>query len=112
MFSKKQRLCKQKEIEAVFKGKISAYNQLFGLKVIHNSLAYSRYTVIISTKVSKLAVERNRIKRIVKNTLKKYDSEIKKPIDCVIITLKSAKDSKSIEIDKAIVNLLQRTRLI
>ena len=112
MFSKKQRLCKQKEIEEVFKGRISAYNQLFGLKAINSPLKYNRSTVIISTKVSKLAVERNRIKRIVKNTLKKYDAQLNKPVDYVIITLKPAKDKDSLEIEKAIVNLLQRTKLI
>ena len=112
MFSKKQRLCKQKEIEAVFKGRRSAYNQLFGLKAIDSPLKYNRYTVVISTKVSKLAVERNRIKRIVKNTLKKNDLQIKKSIDCVIITLKPTKNKDSLEIEKAIISLLQRTKLI
>jgi ribonuclease P protein component len=112
MFSKKQRLCKQKEIEAVFKGRISTYNQLFGLKVINSPLQYNRYTVVISTKVSKLAVERNRIKRIVKKTLKKHDALVKNKIDCVVITLKPAKNKDSIEIEKAIINLLKRTKLI
>ncbi len=112
MFSKKQRLCKQKEIEAVFNGRISAYGQIFGLKAIDSPLKQSRYTVIIGTKVSKLAVERNRIKRIVKNILKKHDPEMKKIVDCVIITLKPAKNQTSVEIEKAIENLLKRTRLI
>jgi len=112
MFSKKQRLCKQKDIEAVFKGNISAYGKTFGLKAINSPLEQSRYTVIISTKVSKLAVERNRIKRIVKNTLKKHDPQVKKTVDCVIITLKPAKGQTTIEIEKAIENLLKRTRLV
>ncbi len=112
MFSKKQRLCKQKEIEAVFKGDISAYGQLFGLKAINSPLKYNRYTVIISTKVSKLAVERNRIKRNVKNVLKKHDPQVKKPVDCIIITLKSANNANSDKIETAIVGLLKRTRLI
>ena len=111
MFPKKQRLSKKKEIQAVFEGKISAYNNLFGLKAVESPLEYNRYTVIISTKVSKLAVERNRIKRLVKKTLREYDSQIKKPVDCVIITLKTVNNTKAIEIEKAILNLLKRTRL-
>ncbi len=112
MFRKKQRLCKKKEIEAVFKGGISAYNQLFGLKAINNSLEYSRYVVIISKKVNKSAVERNRIKRVVKNVLKKYDTQIKKPIDCVIISLKPVNKASFEKIEKAIVFLLRETKLI
>ena len=112
MFPKKQRISKTKDIEAVFKGKISAYNKLFGLKAIKNTLYYNRYTVIISTKVSKLAVERNRIKRNIKNTLKKHDSQIKPGIDCIVIVLKEANKAKVSEIDGGIENLLKRTYLM
>lgn len=112
MFPKKQRISKQKEIEAVFKGKISVYNKLFGLKSIQNSLDYSRYTVIISTKVSKLAVERNRIKRAVKKILREQNKNIPKSVDCVIISLKEANKKETIEIEEAIKNLLKRAKLI
>jgi len=112
MFSKKQRLSKKKEVDAVFNGDISAYTRLFGLKAKKNTLQYSRFTVIISTKVSKLAVERNRIKRVIKNTLKKHNFTIKMNVDCVIIVLKEAKNTKTSEITNEIKLLLRKTKLI
>lgn len=112
MFSKAQRLAKKKEIEAVFASKKSTYSKILGLKYTENNLDYSRYTVIISKKVEKTAVGRNKIKRIIKNNLKEIDSKLKKNLDCVIICQKEIVKKDSQEIKKELLEVYKRLKLI
>ena len=65
------RLKKQKDFENVFKtGKGFKQSSLY-LKVQKNDLKSTRFGFIVSKKFSKKAVERNKIKRILREIIKK-----------------------------------------
>ena len=64
MLPRYNRLAKKKEIDLVFKKGRSSYNKSLGVKcLINNNLTYNRFAVVVSNKVSKKAVIRNKIKR-------------------------------------------------
>jgi len=63
MLAKKYKIQKKKEVEAVFKGGRSSFDDVAGVKILPTVQAHSRFVVVVSVKVSKKAVERNKLKR-------------------------------------------------
>lgn len=90
MLNKRNRLTKQKEIEAVFKKGKSSYDKYLGVKAIKSELKVNRTAVIIGIKVSKKAVIRNGIKRRVAHILREEISKFKFTYDMVVIVLPPA----------------------
>lgn len=68
MFSKKFRLAKTTDVQNVFSRGRSLFGPLATIKFV--SGVKHRLTVVVSTKVDKRAVKRNRIKRIVREFLR------------------------------------------
>ncbi len=87
MLNKINRLTKDKDFDNVFKNGKSSYDKLIGVKAIQNQLENSRFGILISTKVSKKAVERNKIKRQIREIIRLQPDKIKFGYDIVIITL-------------------------
>lgn len=88
MLKKRYRLTKDKDFERVFKQGSSAYVSSLGLKMAANSLGGPRFAILVSKKVSKKAVARNKIKRQIRNILREeYVPEINKNCDIVVICL-------------------------
>ncbi|HAM88065.1 MAG: Ribonuclease P protein component [Candidatus Falkowbacteria bacterium GW2011_GWC2_38_22] len=102
MLPKKNRLTKKNDFDRVFKKGISVFDYILGIKILKNNLPDSRFGIIVSNKISKKANERNKIKRQIRECLKKINPKIILPIDCVIITLAPIKNSKFIEMEKTI----------
>ena len=69
MFSKHLRLAKNKDVKAVFARGRTFFSPLMNVKFV--AASQSRFTVVVSTKVSKKAVARNRLKRIIREFLRK-----------------------------------------
>ena len=70
MLKRENRLKKTKEIDLVFKKGRSEFCGFLGFKYKKNQEKQNRFAFIIGKKVSKLAVKRNRIKRIIVIALK------------------------------------------
>ena len=87
MLAKNNRIKKNKEFDLVFKEGKTVYGGLLGVKVRKNELNYNRFGILLSTKVSKLAVVRNLYKRRIKDILKRENLKVKSGYDCVIIVL-------------------------
>ena len=82
--NKKNRLKKKKDFESVFKkGKAVKGNFLFA-KYLKNDLDCSRFAFIVSSKVSKKAVVRNRIRRVLSDISRTRLKEIG-PVDAILI---------------------------
>jgi len=91
MLSSKNRLRKKSDIDNVFKhGKTVAGRFVF-LKALKNGLENNRFAFVVSLKVSKRAVDRNKIKRrlreIIKQSLDKSSGQagLKQGFDFVIV---------------------------
>lgn len=108
MLPKKNRLTKKNEFDNVFKKGISVFNTILGIKITKNNLTESRFGIIVSNKISKKANERNKIKRRIKDCLKKENTKILTPIDCVVISLAPIINSKYSEIEKTVKMVFNR----
>jgi len=105
MLPKKNRLTRDKEFDRVFKNGKSSYNNIVGFKVINNNLNINRFGIIVGKKVSKKAVERNKIKRQIRAIIRSKKLEkIKQGYDCLIIALPKIKLTNYQTIEKSITN--------
>ena len=111
MLSKKYRIRKLKEFEAIFKKSYSCYNSLLGIKSAKNLFGFSRLGIIISTKVSKKAVTRNLIKRRLRFLANKLLPELKTGFDIIIIVLPPSVEADYPQIEAALVLSLKKLRL-
>ena len=63
MLPKINRIKKKKDFEIIFKKGASFRNNLFTLRFLKNSLGINRFGFVVSQKVSKKAVVRNKVRR-------------------------------------------------
>ena len=75
MFKKTNRITKRKDFETIFrKGKVFFSKNLTIKYKAGGNLA--RFAIVVSTKVSKLAVKRNRLRRILREVIKTSLNEL------------------------------------
>jgi ribonuclease P protein component len=75
-FPKKVRLLNKADYNTVFTKPVKVSNSLFLIIIHKTSNPYSRLGLVISKKVDKRAVQRNRIKRIVRESFRNRKFEI------------------------------------
>lgn len=92
MLPQKFRLNKTKDIENVSKKGKSIGSKFFVLKYLPNSLENSRIGFVISTKISKKAIVRNKIKRQMREIIRTHINEIPHGYDILFFTKGSIKD--------------------
>jgi ribonuclease P protein component len=85
MLAKQQRLTKNKDLEKVFQQGRTYYSKLLGAGVLTNQLQSNRFALIVSAKVSRKAVERNKLKRQIRQAIRELNSQLAKGVDLVII---------------------------
>jgi ribonuclease P protein component len=73
--SKQKRLLTKADYNSVFSKSVKVSNALFLILIHKNSYTYSRLGLVISKKVDKRAVQRNRIKRISRESFRNYNFE-------------------------------------
>lgn len=107
MLPQKNRLQKKKDFDNVFKSGKGFREGFLYFKIKKNSLNSSRFGFIVSKKFSKKAVERNKIKRRLREIIKKELPKIKKPIDVVII-INPGLENNFEKLEQAINKLLEK----
>jgi ribonuclease P protein component len=112
MLFKPNRLKNKKDFERVL-NQPKGYKQKFlFLKFDRNDLEVTRFGFIVSSKTCPKAVDRNKVKRRLREIIRKRLSEIKKGIDVVIIACPPIKDKTFQEIEQNLIQLLQKAKLI
>ncbi len=112
MLPKLNRLKKKKDFEKVFKLGKGAKLSFIALKFNKNGLKNSRFGFIVSLKVSKKAVVRNRIKRRLRESVKKKINNVKKGLDIVLISFPSLKNKDFQETDKIVEKLFKKSGIL
>ena len=112
MLKKQQRISLKKDFDAVFKKGRSRYGRLMGIRVKSASGESNRYGIIVSAKVSKKAVKRNRIKRQLKNVCRLNDHALAPSHDLVIVALPAIIHSSYRQIQQEYLYLLKQLRLL
>lgn len=100
MLAKKNRLVKEKDFKETFRSGRSFFFKNLGIKAVKNKLEVNRYGIIISTKISKKAVERNKLKRQIRQIIKSLDKKTISGFDLIIITLPGVINRDYFEIKK------------
>ncbi len=112
MLAKQYRLQKDKDLKLVFKnGKAFSAGFLF-LKLKKNNLQVSRFGFIVGKRISKKAAIRNKIKRRLREIIRKNLDNIKSEFDIVIWVKPVIADKNYQEIEQDIKELLKKSRLI
>lgn len=89
MLKKKNRIISAVAFEEIFTGGKIKENEYFRIIFKRNNLDYPRYGIVVSTKVSKLAVQRNTLKRKIRNILKDFSPVFSQGFDVVVIVKKN-----------------------
>ncbi len=111
MLSKKNRLTKKKDFEAVFKNSKTFKQGFLVLKTAKNNLGINRFGFVVSLKVSKKAVVRNRVKRRLRETVKLEikNNNKKEGIDAIFISLPEIERKSFSEIKEGAIKLLKKS---
>jgi len=111
MLKKANRIGRDKEFDRAFKLGQSFYDKILGLKAVNNGLTVSRLGVLVSTKVSKKAVDRNKIKRQIRAIIREEFGKLKTGKDLVIIVLPQILGKNFEEIRESLGRSLKRLNL-
>jgi ribonuclease P protein component len=105
------RLRKNKDIDSVYKnGRLFSGNNL-KIKIFKNQLATNRFTVVVSSKVSKKAVIRNKIKRYLREILRTENINFQSGNDLILTALPIATKTSSHNLKTELLELLQKSKL-
>ncbi len=103
-------LSKNKEFDLVFKEGKSFYGSLLGIKARKNNLESNRYGILLSNKVSKSAVVRNKYKRKIRAIIFYENKKIKQGFDLVIVVFPLILNKSYSQIESEIKNDLSRLK--
>ena len=99
MFSSENRLRNDKDIKTLFaRGK--------------NNLSTSRFAIVVGVKVSKKAVDRNRLKRRIRGIVEKHLGSIAIGYDVMFLVKKEAMVKTTPELEVQILRAFKRAKLV
>lgn len=107
MLARDHTLKGQENFEKVEKEGKMIQSDSFGMSYLkRDDKELSRFGVIVSTKISKLAVQRNRIKRAISEAVRYSTSELKNGFDVVFLTKLSITKKPTDEIMREVRDIL------
>ncbi|OIP23169.1 ribonuclease P protein component [bacterium CG_4_10_14_0_2_um_filter_33_32] len=110
MLSQENRLKKEKDFQRVYKGgKINS--PFFSLRYQHSKLKKIRVGVVVGRKVSAKSVERNQLKRRIRELVREILPDIKNNLDIVLTANPSSKALNFQDMRQEIANLFKRAGL-
>jgi len=80
------------------------------LIISHNALPISRFAVQVGVKIAKRAVKRNRMKRLIRESIRHLIPTIKPGLDSIIIAQKNFAENKQQIIEDELVKILNITK--
>ena len=88
------------------------FGPFFNLKLLSNHLDVSRFCIVISTKISKKAVVRNKARRQLNSIIYKYLAKLKPGYDIVVLTKPAVTVTEFNQLEKSLISLLTKARLL
>jgi len=105
----KNSLSKKKDFDQIFKIGQSFYCQFLGIKAVKNNLEFNQLGIVIGLKVSKLAVVRNKIKRQIREIVKKFPDK-KHHYDLLVIVKKEILEQSFVDIKEQLLKLYAKIK--
>lgn len=100
-FPKYCKLLTKEDFNAAFSNSQRIHNKYLLWVISKNNFEFPRLGIIIAKKNVKLAVQRNRIKRLIRENFRKK-RELLKPLDIIVIANKGIDRLSNFEINKAL----------
>ncbi|HOD86988.1 MAG TPA: ribonuclease P protein component [Candidatus Paceibacterota bacterium] len=106
MLAANKKLHLDNDFDKIFKTGRSAYGRFLGVKSLNNNKNFSRFGLILGTKIDKSAVRRHLLKRRIFNIITKIEDKLPFIGDYVIIALPPIKEASSLELENELISLL------
>lgn len=90
MFPQQHRLRKDLDVMRTLKSKRGVFDVACGIKYFPNGTEYSRFTVVVGSKVHKSAVKRNHVRRQYREIIRLHLAQIAPGYDIALLTSKPA----------------------
>lgn len=110
MFAKKNRLSKTKDIQKAFTRGRGFFYPCFGVKFLATA-SLLRFTVVVPNKISKRAVTRNRIKRIIREVLRLHMHSLKQG-DYMVLVRPAALKATPAQLREKVLEGLKAAKLL
>ncbi|MDD4901597.1 MAG: ribonuclease P protein component [Patescibacteria group bacterium] len=108
MIKKANRLTRKKDFDAVWQKGRSSFDKIFGVKVLSSGLQANRFGIMAGLKFSKKAVERNKIKRRIREIIGAEENNFKKGFDIAITAMPAARQKKFSELQESLLKNFKR----
>lgn len=112
MLPKAHRLTRESDFKKIAKEAKSVHSRLFLLKKLSSLEKQTKFGIVISTKVSKKATIRNKVKRQTREIIHLNLPQIKPNYKVVIIVKNNIVDKDYQEIEKDLESILKKAKLI
>jgi ribonuclease P protein component len=112
MLQAQNRLRHDQDFKTVFSSGKSVFDSICGIKFAKNKHHYSRFAVVVGTKVSKSAVVRNRVRRQYRAILRENLDKIQPGFDVILLTSKAAVGPTAQEKREKLLLVLKKARLL
>ncbi len=112
MLHKENRLKNKRDFDIAFKeGKGYKEDFLF-LKARNNDLKFSRFGIVVGKKVSNKAIIRNKVKRRLREILKRKIDKVEKGVDIILITLPGIEKQEFKDLEEKVDKIFKKAELI
>jgi len=112
MLKREFRIRKQKDFKNIYDNGVYCSERFLAIKFIKNKELFSRFGFIVSKKISKKAVERNRVKRILRESVRLSKNQIKIGCDIIFIAKNGIELKTHQEIKDVVEKLLMKSGLL
>lgn len=107
MLKRENRITRRKDFEEVKKKGRIYHSPLFGVLVLKTGDKTKEFGIVISKKISKKAVERNKVKRLLAEGIRKNLGKINEGYRMVFLVKATILGKKSEEIEEEVIRLLK-----
>jgi len=112
MMARINRLSRQKDFDAIFSGGATFQDRSMILKLVPSGLTISRFGIVVSKKVSKKAVARNRLRRQLSEIIRYNQKKIKPGFDVILIPKPGPAEFPFGELETGVNNLFLKAGLL
>ncbi|PIR05888.1 ribonuclease P protein component [Candidatus Kuenenbacteria bacterium CG11_big_fil_rev_8_21_14_0_20_37_9] len=111
MLAKEYRLSKDVDFQKVYKKGIILFSLFFNVKYLENNLQNSRFGIVVSTKISKKAVIRNKNKRIIRNIIYENLTNISQCFDVIILAKPAITTVNKEKLNQSFIFMLKKANI-
>ncbi len=112
MLPRANRLKRIKDFQVVLKMGKGRKEDFLILKYLKNKLSINRVGFIVSQKVAKKATQRNKIKRRLREVVRKNLNRLTPGYDMIFIAQKGSEEKKFSELEEKVEQLLKKTKIL